>query len=146
MNRNFASGEFLRYAAVGASGVVVDLFVLALLHELLDVPLLMANLVSFSVACSTNFSLNRHWTFRARDHRHVAVGGGLFLVGALIGLAINEAGLWALHSAGMYWVPAKLAMTVVVFGWNYTFNASVTFRKPPEQAQAVLDPVKLEER
>ncbi len=47
---------------------------------------------------------------------------------------------------GMYWVLAKLAMTVVVFGWNYTFNASVTFRKPSEQVQAVLDPVKLDER
>lgn len=146
MSGNFAGGEFFRYAAVGASGLVLDLFVLALLHELLGVPLLMANPVSFSVACTSNFVLNRRWTFRSGRHRHVAVGGGLFLVGALIGLALNEAGLWALHAAGMYWVLAKLVMTMVVLGWNYTFNASVTFRKTSHHAQAVLEPVSLDER
>jgi putative flippase GtrA len=143
VNGLFTAGELLRYAAVGTSGVVVDLLVLALLHELLGVPLLMANPVSFSAACSTNFLLNRHWTFRSRAHRHVAIGGGLFLFGALIGLALNEAGLWILHSAGMHWVPAKLAMTILVFGWNYTFNASITFRKHRPSIQA-FDTVELD--
>lgn len=144
MKGTFASGELFRYAAVGTSGLVIDLFVLALLHEVLGVPLLMANPVSFSVACSSNFLLNRHWTFRSRGRRHVAVGGGLFLVGALIGLALNEAGLWALHSTDMNWVVAKLAMTIVVFGWNYMFNAGVTFRERSHHGQAALEPVQVD--
>jgi len=46
----------------------------------------------------------------------------------------------------MYWVLAKLVMTVVVLGWNYTFNASVTFRRTSPRAQAALDPVPLDDR
>jgi putative flippase GtrA len=146
VNGTFTASEFIRYAAVGASGVVVDLSVLALLHEGVGLPLLLANAVSFSVACSSNFLLNRYWTFRERYHRHVALGGGLFFIGALIGLGINEAGLWALNSAGLYWVIAKLAMTLVVLVWNYTFNASVTFRRRAHPAQPALDPMHAEER
>jgi putative flippase GtrA len=122
------SGEFVRYGIVGASGVVVDLVALALLHEVFSVPLLAANVLSFSLAVTNNFILNRQWTFRARSHRRMAAGGGLFLLSALIGLGINEAGLWAFDSAHVHWVPAKLAMAVVVLAWNYTFNATITFR------------------
>src|SRR5687767_7966180 len=98
------SGELIRYGVVGASGVVVDVLALALLHEVLGIPLLLGNVVSFSLAVTNNFVLNRQWTFRSRSHRRVAAGGGLFLLGALIGLAINEAGLWAFDSAHVPWV------------------------------------------
>ena len=125
---SFRSGEFIRYGVVGATGVAVDLLALALLHEVLDIPLLAANVISFSLAVTNNFLLNRQWTFRSRSHRRMAAGGGLFLLGALIGLAINEAGVWAFDSAHVHWVPAKLAMAVVVLAWNYTFNATITFR------------------
>jgi putative flippase GtrA len=108
------------------------------------VPVLAANVVSFSVAVCSNFLLNRHWTFRSHRQRHVAVGGGLFLLGALVGLALNEAGLWALQSAHVHWVLAKLAMTAVVLCWNYAFNASVTFRKTEHHSQAGLEAAKVE--
>ena len=137
---SFSSGEFVRYGVVGATGVVVDLLALALLHEILDIPLLAANVISFSLAVTNNFVLNRQWTFRTRSHRGVATGSGLFLLGALIGLAINEAGLWAFDSAEVHWVPAKLAMAVVVLAWNYTFNATVTFRDQRHRLESAEAP------
>jgi dolichol-phosphate mannosyltransferase len=135
--RDLLRREVARYGLVGASGVVVDLAVLALLVEVAAVPLLAANVVSFSLAVASNYVLNARWTFRARARRPHLAGGGLFLLAALVGLAISEAGLWLLSSRlGLFYVWAKLLMVAVVFAWNYTFNSAVTFRRVAEPSPA----------
>ena len=130
--------EVVRYGLVGASGVAVDLAVLAVLVEVAAVPLLIANVASFSVAVASNYALNARWTFRAREQRPHVAGGALFLLAALVGLAISEAGLWLLASRlGLFYVWAKLLLVIVVFGWNYTFNSAVTFRHASRRPDVV---------
>jgi dolichol-phosphate mannosyltransferase len=58
--------ELARFAAVGASGVVVDLLLLTLLVSGLAVPFALARVLSFLAATASNFALNRAWTFRGR--------------------------------------------------------------------------------
>lgn len=121
--------EIVRYCLVGASGVVVDLVLLSALHELGGVPLLFANVLSFTGAVTSNYRLNSWWTFRTREQRSHMVGGALFLFAAVVGMAINTAGLWLLTDRlGMHYIPAKLILVVVVFVWNFAFNSAVTFR------------------
>ncbi len=121
--------EVVRYGLVGASGVVVDLVLLALLVEVLGVPLLIANVLSFSAAVASNYRLNSWWTFRAREQRSHMAGGALFLFAALVGLAISEAGLWLVTTrGGLFYVWTKLGLVIVVFAWNYLFNNAITFR------------------
>ena len=121
--------EVVRYGIVGASGVAVDLAVLALLVEVAGVPLLIANVVSFSAAVASNYRLNSWWTFRSREQRSHLAGGGLFLFAALVGLAISEVGLWLITTRlGLFYVWTKLALVGVVFAWNYAFNNAITFR------------------
>ena len=121
--------EVVRYAIVGASGVVVDLALLSLLVEVVGVPLLVANVLSFSAAVASNYRLNSWWTFRTREQRSHMAGGALFLFAALVGLGISETGLWLLTTRlGLFYVWTKLALVGVVFAWNYLFNNAVTFR------------------
>ncbi|MGE3855859.1 MAG: GtrA family protein [Dehalococcoidia bacterium] len=121
--------EVVRYGIVGASGVVVDLLLLSLLHEVAGVPLLIANVVSFSAAVASNYRLNSWWTFRTREQRSHMVGGALFVFAAVIGLGISEAGLWLItERLGIHYVWTKLGLVGVVFAWNFLFNSAVTFR------------------
>jgi len=53
----------LRFALVGASGFIVDTTVLILLFEVAAVELLLARSLAFVVAASSNWLLNRHYTF-----------------------------------------------------------------------------------
>ncbi|MFA7249264.1 MAG: GtrA family protein [Dehalococcoidia bacterium] len=121
--------EVVRYGIVGVSGIAVDLGLLALLYEVFGVPLLVANVLSFSGAVASNYRLNSYWTFRSRNRRSHVAGGALFLLAALVGLGISEAGLWLVSQRlGLFYIWAKLGLVVVVFAWNYVFNNAITFR------------------
>ena len=57
-------GRFVRFAFVGASGVVVNQGLLMLLHGTLGAPLLLSSLIAIETSILTNFLLNHVWTWR----------------------------------------------------------------------------------
>ena len=59
--------QLVRFAAVGASGYVVNLATYTLCLHVAGLHYLAAGTVAFVVAVTNNFVWNRHWTFRARD-------------------------------------------------------------------------------
>jgi putative flippase GtrA len=61
--------QLVRFAAVGASGYVVNLATYTLCLHVVGLHYLTAGTVAFVVAVTNNFVWNRHWTFRAcRGH------------------------------------------------------------------------------
>ena len=64
--------QFLRFSLVGSSGVVVNLVVYTLAIYAFHLHYLPAATLSFLVAMTNNFLLNRHWTFKT--HRIVRPG------------------------------------------------------------------------
>lgn len=82
-------GQFLRFGVVGTLGFVVDALTLTAAIAFGLGPWL-GRAVSYVVAVSTTFALNRAWTFR--DHRRrqpVGQQWALFLVVNLVGFACN---------------------------------------------------------
>ena len=59
--------QLVRFAAVGASGYVVNLATYTLCLHVVGLHYLAAGTVAFVVAVTNNFVWNRYWTFRARD-------------------------------------------------------------------------------
>jgi putative flippase GtrA len=102
--------EFWRFCLVGGSGVLVNLAVFqgALM---LWAPILPASALAFVVAASSNFVLNRAWTFRGSASREgTAVRWAKFLGASLAGLAANLAVLALLTSwLGAWYILAQLA-------------------------------------
>lgn len=127
--------RFVKYASVGAIGMVVDLTVLTGTRELLKVPLFVAVALGFTAAVISNFTWNRLWTFP--ESRQRPIGGQLtqfFIVNA-IGLGINEVVVLSLHPAFslvLYDPPAYLSAKVIAIGivlfWNYFVNRAWTYR------------------
>ena len=60
--------RFLKFMFVGAMGAVVDFGVLNLLSHVLDVPVTIAGVISFSLAVTSNFIWNRYWTYPESRH------------------------------------------------------------------------------
>ena len=102
--------ELGRFCLVGASGVLVNLAVFqgALV---LGAPLLIASALAFVVAASSNFVLNRAWTFRgAPSWERTGIRWAKFLGASAAGLGANLAVLYLLTGwLGLWYLLGQLA-------------------------------------
>jgi putative flippase GtrA len=90
-----------RFAAVGASGYVVNLAVFAVCLHVLGVDYRLSSVLAFVVAVVNNFWLNRHWTFAAKEQHPMPQGLRFFAV-SLVTFGFTYVVLVALVSgAGM---------------------------------------------
>lgn len=118
---------FVKFAVVGGSGVIVDFSITYLLKEKAEINRYIANSIGFIIAATTNYFLNRWWTFQSHDPR---VGQEYFtFIGiAIIGLLINNAMLYLFHEkAKIHFYLSKLMAIGIVTIWNFIMNYIFTF-------------------
>ena len=109
--------QFIKFCVVGGSGVFVDFGVTYLCKEFLRLNKYVANSLGFLCASTTNYILNRVWTFHNENP-------GI----AAIGLVINNATIYLLHNRfRLNFYLAKLFATGVVTFWNFFMNYFFTF-------------------
>jgi dolichol-phosphate mannosyltransferase len=89
--------QLVRFAAVGASGYVVNLAVFAACVHLLKIDYRASAVIAFVVSVVNNFWLNRHWTFDAK-HEHPMHQGLRFFAVSLVAFGFTYAVLVALVS------------------------------------------------
>jgi putative flippase GtrA len=123
--------EFLRFGVVGTIGFVVDTAVLYA-GIALGLGLYGGRAVSYLVAATTTWALNRLWTFRGRGNGPVHQQWALFLVVNLIGFAMN----YGTYAALIAFVPMVAAHPVLgvaagaiagMFG-NFVLSRQLVFR------------------
>lgn len=119
--------KFAKFGAVGLSGVVVDFGFTYVCKEWLKIQKYVANAIGFAIAASSNYILNRIWTFHS-NNPEIALEYGRFLFISLIGLLINTLVLWLLVSKAKFnFYFAKLLAIGVVTIWNFIINLNYTF-------------------
>lgn len=119
--------KFLKFGAVGASGVVVDFGITWLLKEKVKVQKYVANALGFTIAASSNYFLNRWWTFESHNP-HMVAEYSRFIFFSIIGLCINTLIIWFLVSKrkrNFYF--SKLIAIGIVTVWNFFANLAFTF-------------------
>ena len=120
-----ASGQFVRFAAIGACGLLVDVGVLYLCLAVTPFGPLSAKVVSFAAAVTFTWWMNRTITFRSTDGslvsqwcRFVAANS----VGQCVNLAVYATVVLA---AGRHWiVPAVATAGGSLAGLGFNFVAS----------------------
>lgn len=120
--------QLIRFGLVGASGFVVNLAVYAFFVHVLGIPYQVAAVGSWLVAVSSNFLLNRYWTFDAaagRLHfqaiRFFAVSLVAFLFGLVLLTLFVEVG-------GMAKVPAQAIAIIASMPLNFLGNKLWSFK------------------
>ena len=143
--------RFLKFAAVGTLGAVIDFGLLNLLVQLAHFPEDIAKACSFSAAVISNFIWNRLWVYpetRGEPLRKQFVQfSAVNVAGLIINLVIFKVSFWLLGEAGPLAGPAgatalaigmshfvlalnsaNAVATGVVLFWNYFINRLWTFR------------------
>ncbi len=119
--------KFMKFGAVGATGVVVDFGFTWLSKEKLKIQKYVANAVGFTFAATSNYFLNRWWTFHS-NNPELAIEYSRFLFFSVIGLGMNTMVIWFLvsrHNRNFYM--SKLFAIGIVTVWNFFINLLYTF-------------------
>lgn len=126
--------RFLKFSIVGVSGTAIDFGITWICRDLIGIPDLIANAIGFIVAATSNYILNRIWTWRSTEKK-VGVEYLKFFAVSLIGLGLNTLilsllrGLALFNSPDLNFWSAKVGATLVVMLWNFFANNFFTFRK-----------------
>lgn len=126
--------RLLMFLMVGATGVLVQLFFVWLLHIVMAADFVTATIFATAIAMTSNFILNNWFTHYDRRLTGAAMIKGYlsFVLACSIGATINVfvADL-SFQNLGIWWMASLLG---AVFGsiWNYTMSNILTWR--PKQA------------
>ncbi|MBI9034919.1 MAG: GtrA family protein [Bacteroidales bacterium] len=119
--------KFIRFCVVGFSGVFVDFGFTYISKERMGIQKYLSNAIGFSIAASSNYVLNRIWTFHS-ENPDIASEYLLFIFFSLIGLGINTVVLWLLVSKAKWnFYFSKLFAIGAVTVWNFVVNYLFTF-------------------
>lgn len=127
----FLSAQFLRYAIIGISGVVLDFLIFVLLIKI-GLPAVIASIISVSIAIVNNFFLNAYLNFKKKDHlwwrflSFYAVGATGVILSALILVFLHDI-------IGMGEIYAKLVSVPFIVVFQYWFNKSASFAEDHTQ-------------
>jgi len=122
-------GQFLKFGVVGLLGTVIDFFFTWLCKEKLKWNKFLANSVGFMLAATSNYILNRIWTFES-DNPEVGREYFSFFIVSVIGLGLNNLILYLLHEKGkMNFYLAKAFAIALVTLWNFVANYFFTFHQ-----------------
>jgi dolichol-phosphate mannosyltransferase len=121
--------QLVRFAAVGASGYVVNLAVFALLVHFARVDYKLAAVGAFAVALANNFVWNRAWTFSHASDGHAGFQAARFCVVSLVAFGFNLLVLFALVEwLGMEKVSAQAIAIAAATPLNFLGNKLWSFR------------------
>ncbi len=119
--------KFLKFGVVGFSGVFVDFGFTWLFKEIVKVQKYIANAIGFTMAASSNFFLNRYWTFHSTNPQIFTEYGKFFAI-SVLGLGLSTFFIW-LFNGRFKWnfYVAKLVAIGIVTVWNFFANLYFTF-------------------
>lgn len=119
--------KFIKFGIVGFSGLFVDFGFTYICKEILKIQKYISNAIGFTLAASSNYYLNRIWTFKSTDPE-IFVEYSEFIIISLIGLGINTLILWIIVTKfKLNFYLSKVFAIAVVTVWNFLANAFITF-------------------
>jgi putative flippase GtrA len=120
--------KFIKFCVVGLSGMIIDFSTTWVLKEKVGVNKYIANSTGFILAATSNYVLNRIWTFQS-ENNHIATEYLIFISISLAGLVINNLLVYFFSDRMKFnFYLSKLIAIGVVTIWNFTMNSIFTFR------------------
>ena len=124
------------FLLLSGSGFFVDMGFLYLFKGVLGIPFPIAVSLGYGLASLYNFVMNKVLNFHA--HGHVASQSTKWVVTATSNYLLWILGLaWLLEHLGLYFMLARLSVTVIETTWLYTLTRFWVFRgvRPPASSR-----------
>ena len=119
--------KLIRFCIVGFSGLGMDFFTTWVLKEKLKINQYFSNSLGFIIAASSNYYLNRIWTFNSQNPE-ISTEYTNFIFVSIIGLSINNLFIFILQNKfqkKFYF--SKIIAILITTLWNFLANNFYTF-------------------
>ena len=120
--------KLLKFGIVGCSGMIIDFGTTYLCKEILKINKFISNGIGFILAATSNYFLNRNWTFNSQSE-DIGTQYVQFMIVSAIGLGINSLVLYLLNEKlkwNFYF--SKLIAIAITTIWNFFANLLFTFK------------------
>ncbi len=120
--------KLLKFGIVGCSGMIIDFGMTYLCKEILKINKFLSNGIGFVLAATSNYFLNRNWTFNSQSE-DIGTQYAQFMIVSAIGLGINSLVLYLLNEKlkwNFYF--SKLIAIAITTIWNFFANLLFTFK------------------
>jgi len=122
--------EFFKFAVVGLIRTFVNITILYLLTENLGIYYLFSAVISFIIAMTNNFILNKIWTFGEQINLNLIEKYLKFLLVSIIALAINLLFLYTFTEIfEIYYIISQVLAITISLIINFIGNKFWTFKK-----------------
>lgn len=121
--------KFVKFGIIGFSGILIDYGATFFLKEILYTNKYFANSIGFISAASSNYFLNRIWTFKSTNSQ-IIKEYSIFLTISIIGLIFNNIIIWLLNDylLNINFYLSKLFAIGIVYIWNFSMNYFYNFK------------------
>ena len=120
--------QMIRYALAGSGAFVVDLTLLVALTEVAGLHYLLSAAVGFAGGVTISYAFSIAWVFHKRSFAAQWAELAIFIGISVIGLALNEAIIWAVtEQGGLHYLLSKMVATAAVFVWNFFAKKTILF-------------------
>ncbi len=120
--------QFVKFGLVGGLNTVIDYALFTTFFYVFHIHYLLANAMSFTIAVTNSYVLNRRWTFRS-DNPRWHTEAIKFMVVNLIGLGLSESLLFILvDRLHIHQLIAKALAIIIVLFWNFIGTRFWAFR------------------
>lgn len=122
--------QLVKFGIVGVIAFLIDYGILWCLTEYIGLWYLLSAFISFIVSLTFNYFASMKYVFVPREDMSVRKQFFLFVGMSVIGLCINEAGMWLLvELVGLHYMISKIGVTAVVMVYNFISRKLVLERK-----------------
>ena len=113
---------------------------LALLFDILNAPILIAQIIGAETALLATFFGNNFWAFKGKHHHTFWIKLVRFHASALGGLLINSTSVVVLVKYGhLYYGAALVIGSVAGLVWNYTLYKKFVFKAHPKDNEKLTN-------
>jgi putative flippase GtrA len=127
-----ADATILRFGAVGMFTTTLDVSLFTLIVSITELPVAVANIISYCAGVCVSFLLNRNWTYSAAKSkgsglRQAARFGTVYAVGATLSTLLVSFLASFIHET-----VAKLISVPIIFFWHYGATRLWAFQRRPD--------------
>ncbi len=130
--------QFVKFGLVGLLNTTIDYTLFTAFFYVIHIHYLLANAMSFSIAVTNSYILNRRWTFRS-DNPAWRTEAAKFLIVNIIGLGLSELLLFIfVESLHLHKLIAKAGAIAIVLCWNFAGTRWWAFRPTSPGGNTIL--------